>query len=169
MIGSGGIPMQEIHLYRKRFIPNEMIHLKDDQIIVQKENLIITKWNTLKTREDISHGTSAYFMDNGYKISKIYDKSNQIVYWYCDIIETQFDKETASYIFIDLLIDVLIYEDGTVKVVDLGEVGDMLDSDVIDKKLASKALHIAENLLNKIYSGHFSEFQQIINEAESLH
>lgn len=155
-----------IHLYRKRFIPNEIIFLKDDKIIVQKENLIITKWTTLKSRKDIDHGTSAYFIDEGYKISKIYDCDNNIVYWYCDIIDTQIDTETSAYIFIDLLIDVLIYEDGRVKVVDLGEVGDMLDSDVIDKKLASKSLHIVEKLLNIIYSGHFNELQQIINDIE---
>jgi Uncharacterized conserved protein len=160
--------MQEIHLYRKRFIPNETIHLKNDKIIIQKENLIITKWNTLKARKDISHGTSAYFIDEGFKVSKIYDKNNHIVYWYCDIIDTIINQETSSYVFIDLLIDVLVYEDGRVKVVDLGEVGDMLDMDMIDKKTVSKSLHITEKLLSRIYSGNFHELQQIINDAENL-
>jgi hypothetical protein len=158
---------EDIRLFRKRFFPNEMIHLKDDEILYRNDNLIITKWATLKPRLDIDHGISAYFMDEGYKVSKIYDKNHKLVYWYCDIIETQYNEQNSAYIFTDLIIDVLVYENGQVKVLDLGEVGDMLDFEVIDIKLASKAMHIADNLLNIIYNGKFNELQQVIHEAEA--
>ena len=39
-------------LYRKRFIPMETILLKDDNIVFQNEDVIVTKWNALKPRED---------------------------------------------------------------------------------------------------------------------
>jgi hypothetical protein len=42
----------------------------------------------------------------------------------------------------------------------------MLDVEVIDIKLASKAMHIADNLLNIIYNGKFNELQQVIVDAE---
>ena len=155
--------MPNIQLYRKRFFPNEIIHLKDDIILVHSENLIVTKWNTLK---DIDHGISAYFMEEGYKVSKVYNKENKLVYWYCDIIETQYNPKTSSYIFTDLIIDVLIFENGQVKVLDLGEVGDMLDFEVIDIKLASKAMHITDNLLNLIYNGQFHDLANVINSIE---
>lgn len=158
--------MPNIQLYRKRFFPNEIIHLKDDIILVHSENLIVTKWNTLKARKDIDHGISAYFMEEGYKVSKVYNKENKLVYWYCDIIETQYNPKTSSYIFTDLIIDVLIFENGQVKVLDLGEVGDMLDFEVIDIKLASKAMHITDNLLNLIYNGQFHDLANVINSIE---
>lgn len=157
----------QIQLYRKRLFPDEIIHLKDDKILLQSDNLIITKWVTLKKRDDIDHGISAYFMREGYKVSKVYDKNNHLVYWYCDIIETLFRPQDLSYIFTDLLIDVLVYEDGQVRVVDLGEAGDMLELGKLDLKSASKALHITENLLQLIYTGRFSQLQKVILDAEA--
>ena len=158
---------EKIQLYRKRYIPNEIIHLEHDQVLYCDNKLIITSWNTLKVRDDISRGLSAYFIDKGYKVSKIYDKNNNIVYWYCDIIETHFDPTTNSYIFNDLLIDILVYENGMVKVVDLDEIGDMLLSKTITPEIAGKSLKIADSLLNVIYSNRFKELQSVINNIEN--
>ena len=43
----------QVSLYRKRFIPCETNYLKDDKIVYMDENIIITKWDTLKPRKDI--------------------------------------------------------------------------------------------------------------------
>lgn len=164
----GGILLNNaLKLYRKRFIPNEIIHLKDDKILVHSNDLIITKWDTLKPRKDIDHGISAFFIDKGIKVSKIFDKDNRVVYWYCDIINTIVDNHDSSIIFEDLLIDVIVYEDGFVKVVDTGEVADALEQSLITQDIAVKALHILDSLLCIIYSGNFSELQNVINEVES--
>jgi uncharacterized protein len=156
----------DIRLYRKRYIPNETIYLKDDEILLHQDDLIITKWKALKKRQDIDRGISAYFIDKGFKVSKIYNANNEIVYWYCDIIETQFDATTNSFVFNDLLIDILVYKDGFVKVVDLDEVAIMLLSSDMDVKLISTSLQITNSLLKIIYNGNFGTLQDIINAVE---
>ena len=44
-----------------------------------------------------------------------------MLFWYCDIVDHTFDTATDTYIFTDLLVDVIVYPDGFVKVVDLDE------------------------------------------------
>lgn len=158
--------MAEPVLYRKRYIPAEMIPLKDDIIIAHTDNLIITKWVTLHPRKDIARGISAYFMDDGYKVSKIYDSNNQIVYWYCDIIQTIKNTEKNTVIFEDLLIDVILYEDGTVHICDLDELADALELNLISKKDALYAVRKLDSLLHIIYQDNFHELKDIINQAE---
>ena len=155
-----------LKLYRKRYIPNESILLKDDTIVFADDKLIITSWKTLKPRKDISYGYSAYFMEEGFKVSKMFHADGHLVYWYCDIIDTEYEEETNTYVFQDLLADVLIYPDGFVRVVDLDEIADLLDQGVINSATASKALRTLNNLLKLIYSGEFDKYQQVINKAE---
>lgn len=154
--------MNNLKLYRRRYIPDEIVYLKDDEIISYNDERIITKWNVLKKRNDFSHGASCYFLKDNIKLSKFIDKNNNILYWYCDIIDYTFNKEENTYIFNDLLIDIIIYEDGFVKVVDLAEVSEAIDKNLIDINLAKKALCIADKLLNIIYKNEFSELQKYI-------
>lgn len=158
--------MNPVHLYRKRFIPNEITYLKDDIILFQSSKLIITKWVTLKPRKDIASGISAYFIDEGYKVSKIYNSNGDVVYWYCDIINTKYDKDHNSIVFEDLLLDVVVYETGCVKVLDSAELADALDSQIITKETVSQALHSLDALLTIIYSGNFQSLQNHINKIE---
>jgi len=154
-------------LYRRRYIPNEIIHLKDDIILVNEDDLIITKWLTLHPRKDIARGLSAFFIDKGIKVSKIYDKNNNIVYWYCDIMQTKKDKNTI--IFEDLLIDVILYEDGSVHILDLNELSDALDLHLITQAEATYALRTLDSLLKIIYQGLFYTLQEPVNRAEEFY
>lgn len=155
-----------INLYRKRFIPNEIIHLKNDIILHYEPNFIITKWNTLKPRPDTARGISAYYINLGFKVSKIYDKNNKLVYWYCDIIETKTNDQKTSFVFEDLLVDVIIYENGFVKVLDIGELTQAFQEGLITLSQLNNALTILDHLLNSIYSGEFHIYQQHINDIE---
>lgn len=154
-------------LFRKRFIPYETVYLKDDEILYCGDDIIITKWNTLKPRNDIARGISCYFMDKGFKVSKIYNSKNELVYWYCDIIDTEKHIEQNAYVFNDLLIDVIIYESGAIRVVDLCEVADALDDELIDIEMAKKALRYLDDLLKIIYSGNFDSLKKYIEEREN--
>lgn len=142
-----------ITLYRKRFIPMETILLKDDNIVFQNEDVIVTKWNVLKPREDFSKGISCYFLKEGYKISRFINKNDNIVYHYCDIIETEYIAQNNTYIFTDLLADVLIYENGFIKVVDIAEIAEALEKNILSLELAQKALYRLDALLTIIYNG----------------
>ncbi len=139
-------------IYRKRYIPDEIIHLKDDEIIFIDENKIVTKWNVLHPRNDFAKGYSCYFIKEGYKISKFMDNNDKLVYYYCDIIDTIYEPSDNKYIFCDLLADVIIYPDGKVKVVDIEEIADALEKGLIDCEMAKKALRNLGKLLEIVYS-----------------
>lgn len=156
----------KVKLYRKRMIPEEIIHLKDDVILHIDANIIITKWNSLKPRKDFSNGISAYFLDEGFKVSKIFDKHQKLVYWYCDIIEYQYKASEQAYVFTDLLVDVVVYPDNSLRVLDLDEIGDALESRLLTKEKACKALRLCNQLLEHIYAGEFKKYQNLINHYE---
>lgn len=158
--------MKSVRLFRRRFLPDEITELKDDRILSISKDLILTKWDVLKPRPDISAGISAYFIDLGVKVSKIYDTNHQFVYWYCDIIQTEFNEKDNTYTFNDLLIDVLILPDGQVHVVDMDEFADILEENILDKTVGLQALRQTQNLLNRIYSGKFAELSDYIDKAE---
>lgn len=153
-------------LYRKRLIPMECILLKKDLVLRREENYLITKWDTIRPKKSLSHGLSAFFWDKGIKVSKFYDHQNQLICWYCDIITYEYEKETDTYLTIDLLADVIVYPDGTVKVVDLDELADALEQKLITQDMLLTALRQLNALLQIIYSGRFYELQKYINDAE---
>ncbi len=155
-------------LYRRRFIPDELICLKDDIILVLEPNLIITKWQTLHPRSDISRGVSAYYLDRGFKVSKLYNSQNQVVYWYCDIIQHKTDSEKNTVIIEDLLIDLVLYEDGRIHIVDLDELADAVEGKLISQEEANQALRTANSLLKIVYGGEFHTLQEPVNQAELL-
>ena len=45
-------------LYRRRLIPDECLHLKNDHIIHISKDIIVTKWNTIHPKAEFSHGIS---------------------------------------------------------------------------------------------------------------
>lgn len=148
---------ETIRLFRRRYIPDEMIELKDDEILSFKDNLIITKWNSLKPRTDFAGGFSAYFIDRGIKVSKILDKDGNLVHWYCDIVEPEIDAQKGLYIFHDLLIDVIVEPDYSVKVLDMDEFADIMEQGMMTTATIAKALRAADSLLRIIYSGQFHD------------
>ncbi len=155
--------MDNIRLYRRRFVPDELIYLKNDEIVKADDSIVITKWNVINPREDFTHGISCYFIDKGFKISKFIDGNGKMVYWYCDIIEAEIKGNT--YIFNDLLIDVIVYENGFVKVVDLEETAAALEQNIISCDIAVKAMKRASRLLDIIYSGKFKNYAKYIDEV----
>lgn len=160
--------MEQIKLFRRRFLPDELLELKDDKILYFSKDVLVTHWNVLKPRNDIAYGISAYFIDLGVKVSKIFNACNDLVYWYCDIIETHIDEETNTYTFNDLLIDVLVYPDGHTEVVDMDEFADMMEQGVINKETGIHALRCTNRLLQMIYSDNFTELTKFIENAEKI-
>ena len=151
-------------LFRRRIIPKECIHLKDDIIIYMDNDIIVTKWSALKPKKDLHHGFSCYFLKAGYKISKFYTQDNTLLYWYCDIIDYEYSQKDNSYIFTDLLADVIVYPDGFIKVVDLDEFVEALDAGEISTDTLKLSLLRLNKLLTLIYEDKFEKLQ---NEIES--
>ena len=156
--------MSRPRLFRSRFIPDENIELKDDMILALEPNLIITSWNVLKPRRDISRGVSAYFIDKGIKVSKVFDNAVQMVYWYCDIIETHYYEKQNTYTFNDLLIDVVVYPDGQVEVLDMDEFADAMEQGILSVGTIAHAMRATDDLLHTIYAGEFEKYTHYIDD-----
>lgn len=153
------ITQDNLKIYRQRFIPPECILLKDDIIVSQTENEIITKWTTLKPKTAFSHGCSCYFLKKGYKVSKYYRADNSLLFWYCDIVDYSYDEAEHALTVTDLLADVIVYPDGRLKVVDLDELADALERGIIRQDHLTRSLRQLNDLLSLIYRDKFDQLQ----------
>lgn len=158
--------MENLTLYRRRLIPDEIVHLKDDVVLYHDDTVIITKWKTIKPRRDMDHGFSAYLLKEGIKVSKFYRADNSLLYWYCDIVDYEYDATTNSYTSTDLLTDVVLYPDGQIRVLDLDELAEASVKDMITKDQLHSALVKTDMLLNTMYSGEFKRYMDLIDEYD---
>ncbi|MCR5754565.1 MAG: DUF402 domain-containing protein [Acetatifactor sp.] len=154
-----------LKLYRKRLIPSECIPLKDDIIVMCDEELILTRWNTLRAKRDFTHGSSCYFLKEGIKVSKFYRADNSLLYWYCDIVDFEYKRNENVMIVTDLLADVIIFPDGHVKVMDLDELAEAMERKLISKEQMIKCLRRLHNLLDIIDRDKFDRLQEKLNQA----
>ena len=109
--------MEPLKIYRRRLIPDECIHLKDDVVLLCNEEYIVTRWKTLKPRKDFSHGFSVYCLKEGIKVSKFYKPDGDLRYWYCDVVDYDINVEENTCTTTDLLVDVLVYPDGSSRII----------------------------------------------------
>ena len=146
-------------IYRQRIIPPETIVLKDDIIVEQNDEYIITKWNTLNPKAEFSHGCSCYFLQDGIKVSKMYRPDGTLLRWYCDIVDFIMDENADSLTVVDLLADVIIYPGGRLEVVDLDELAEAMERDLITKEQMTSCLRNLDHLLSLIYRDKFDRLQ----------
>ena len=158
--------MENITLYRRRLIPDEIVHLKNDIVLYYDDTVIITKWKTIKPRKDMDHGFSAYMLKEGIKVSKFYRADNSLLYWYCDIVDYEYNSGTNSYTSTDLLTDVVLYPDGQVRVLDLDELAEASVKDLITKEQLHSALVRTDKLLNVMYKNEFRKYTDLIDKYD---
>ena len=151
--------MTPLQIYRKRLIPDECILLKDDIILEQNEEIILTKWNTLNPKTTFSHGCSCYFLHDGIKVSKFLRPDNSLLYWYCDVVSYDYDQKNNSLIVTDLLADVIVHPDGTVQVVDLDELAEAFEKGLLTEQQMCACLRQLNQLLSYIYRDKFDRLQ----------
>lgn len=158
--------MEPLKIYRKRIIPAECFLLKDDTILRADDEMIITTWKTINPKLEFSHGCSCYYLKQGFKVSKFYRHDGSLLYWYCDIVDYEFNREENSVIVTDLLADVIIDSAGQMKVVDLDELADALTRGLITPARMSDCLYKLNNLLTIIYRDKFERLQAPLNQLD---
>ena len=156
----------DLKLFRKRYIPAECIPLKDDVIVEQTDEHILTTWHTINPKTTFDHGSSCYLLKEGIKISKFYRHDGSLLYWYCDIVEFDWNGTKDTLTVTDLLVDLIIYPDGRMKVVDLDELAEALEKGLIAQEQATTALRCLNDLLSMLYRDKFDRLQAILNEKE---
>lgn len=145
-------------IYRKRFIPDEINDVSSDEIIRRNENLIITKWLPIHPRSDIASGMSWTYFKDGFKISKLYNENGEFLYYYCDIIDYIYDETEDAYTFIDLLVDIKYYPDGTIKFLDFDELQVAYNKGLITEDMLMKAINTAYRLAVIIKNGELNNY-----------
>ena len=159
--------MNNLQIYRKRLIPAECILLKDDIVLESDSDVVITEWKTLNPKTTFDHGCSCYFLKEGIKVSKFYRPDNTLLYWYCDIVDYDYQPDKNILTVTDLLADVIVYPDGRVKVMDLDELAEALEKGIISTDLMSACLRRLHELLSIIDRDKFDRFQARLNNKES--
>ena len=155
-------------IYRKRYIPNEIIDISGDEVLYKDEKLIITKWLPINPRNDIASGMSYTMLDKGWKISKFFGKDGKLLYWYCDIIdhEKEIQEGEEVYTLIDLLLDVKVYENGNYEVLDEEELEEAFQRGLITKEQKEKSEKRVQELVQIIESGEFPPFKDLHTEFD---
>ncbi len=155
---------KQLQLYRKRYIPAECIPLKNDIIVEQNEDFILTTWKTLNPKTTFDHGSSCYLLKEGLKVSKFYRPDGTLLYWYCDIVNFEYNETENILTVVDLLADVVIHPDGRVKVMDLDELAEALEKGLITQAQLTAGLRQLNYLLTMIDRDKFDRLQSILND-----
>lgn len=155
---------EKLTLYRRRIIPDECILLKDDIVLRQTDEMIVTKWNTLKPKSAFHHGCSCYFLKDGFKVSRFYREDGSFIYWYCDIMDYDIQPETNTVIATDLLADVVVFPDGAIRVLDLDELALASENGLLEPRLLQTALRRLNNLLDLIYRDKFDRLTTVFSD-----
>lgn len=153
-------------LYRRRLIPEECIALPDDRILKCANGILITSWKTIRPKKNMDHGFSCYYLKDGYKISKFYRADGSLLYYYCDIITSDYDASAHKLTVTDLLVDVIIEPNGFVRVVDVDELVDALDDGRLSPMQLRQALLSLDKLLSRIYGGRLDSLLAPIDEFD---
>ncbi len=147
--------MKKPIVLRRRYIPNEIVDISDDELLFRSDDLLITRWTAIKPRPDFYGGISFAFLDRGYKLGRFYDINGQFLYWYCDIIEVVYDASSDTYTMNDLLLDIKVFPDGRVILLDAEELAEAIEDRLITNDQVCMSLRTLDGLLKMIYSGNF--------------
>ncbi len=158
--------MDDLKIFRKRLIPSECIWLKDDIVLLCNEEFIVTRWNTLKPRKDFTHGFSVYCLKKGIKVSKFYKPDGTLRYWYCDVVDYDINITENTCTTTDLLVDVVVYPDGSSRILDLDELADAHEKGLVDNNTLYEALKRADKLVSDIYAGNFNIYRDLVDYME---
>ena len=158
--------MQNLKLYRRRFIPNELIWLKDDEILRLDDEMLVTRWKSIRPRSDFAGGVSVFFLKEGWKVSKILDREGNVLHWYCDIIDIVRNEEENSLTYEDLLFDIVVSPNGRSKVLDCDEAAKAFEEGLITKEQLIHALNAMHELLEVIYHSRFDRLQAVVNSYD---
>lgn len=86
------------------------------------------------------------------------------MYWYCDIVDYDFQEDTNSLIVTDLLADIVVYPDGFTKVLDLDELALAAERQLCDSSKITLALRHVDSLLRIIYEDKFDTLTSYIDK-----
>ena len=157
--------MTGLQIYRKRLIPAETVLLKDDCILRQETNLIVTSWQAFHPRPDLMRGFSCYYTEDHLKVSRMIHDDDSF-HWYIDIADYTWNDAHDSLTMTDLLADVIIDPDGAIRVMDLDELADAHTQELISDDLLKKSLYTLDKLLQELYANGISRLAKPLSSYQ---
>lgn len=142
-------------MWRKRYIPNEIVDISSDEVLYRDEKLIVTRWNVIHPRLDFQKGISYIMLDDGFKISKFFRENGEYLKCYCDIIDVEYNPITDEYIFIDLLLDLVFISENETRILDSAELQEAIDTKLITKRQANISRKKLQKLISLIITNQF--------------
>ena len=155
--------MSHLQIYRKRLIPAETVLLKDDCILRQESDLIVTSWNAFHPRPDLMRGFSCYYTEDHLKVSRMIHDDGSF-HWYIDIADYTWNDARDTLTMTDLLADVIVDENGCIRVTDLDELADAHTQGLISDDLLKKSLYTLDRLLRELYAHGISRLGKPLND-----
>ena len=67
----------------------------------------------------------------------------------------------------DLLVDVIVYPDGSSRILDLDELATAHENGLIDNSVLYEALRRADKLVSDIYAGKFNKYRKLVEALEN--
>lgn len=149
-----------IKLLRKRYFPNELVDISGDEILYLDDKLMVTRWKPINERDDIGGGVSFWYFKKNIKASKIYKRDGSFKYYYMDMCRYELKKnketkEIEEVKMIDLLADVIMYDDGNYKVLDFDELSEYLENGSITPKEFMQSIKSFTKIIGDINDGVF--------------
>lgn len=87
-----------------------------------------------------------YFVKKGFTISKVFRRTGEFLYYYCDVMEMR-QTGRLKYVMVDLLFDLIIYPNGRYHLIDVDEFADSLERGLIKKRQQVHALRTLDRMI----------------------
>ncbi|TCS94284.1 DUF402 domain-containing protein [Hazenella coriacea] len=87
-----------------------------------------------------------YFVKKGYTISKVFTRSGEFLYYYCDVMEMH-QVGRLRYVMVDLLFDLIIHSDGHYQLIDIDEFADSVEKGKLKRRQQVHALRTLDTMI----------------------
>ncbi|SHF08488.1 Protein of unknown function [Seinonella peptonophila] len=87
-----------------------------------------------------------YFVRKGYTISKVFRRSGEFLYYYCDVMEMK-QVGRLRYVMVDLLFDLIVRPDHSYQLIDIDEFADALEKGVLKRRQQIHALRTLDHMI----------------------
>ena len=108
-----------VKIIKHKLCPYESQDITNDHWHHISEDLLISTWNPVESEMQVASVLSIFELSKGVQISKKFNAQGQLKYWYCDLIAARYEDEALH--ITDLILDLVIFPDGVLQVIDVSE------------------------------------------------
>ncbi|PIQ25588.1 hypothetical protein COW36_21330 [bacterium (Candidatus Blackallbacteria) CG17_big_fil_post_rev_8_21_14_2_50_48_46] len=135
----------QLPIRKQKLHPVREVNLSGDTWLHQDEHLCVSYWHLPRTESDqVAHTLTLTIFDEAIQIHSKHNAAGERLYWYCDLLEVKRDE--GGWHLTDLLLDVVVFPDGSTRMLDLGELAEALEEGGIHPQQAAQALRLAETI-----------------------